>query len=313
MKTLRTLATAIAIIAGAPGALEAKIVFPPDASLLRGDGKIEVLAFRPAAAGPGKLAVAQQGASREFAVAPGVVRVKLTMQPGNGSLQLDGEAVRFFLEGAGAGAAPAGFEIPDAHAAGIGCEDCHTIGKEQAPLLEPGGKLCLRCHEDVTKVAGQEPVVHPPAGEGDCFACHRPHGAAIRQLSAAGRLALCLDCHKDQNLGPSGAKWATPHAPVAKGMCTDCHDPHAAASRSLLARPGNQICLGCHEEPHALHRFVKDDWPLANNVKIPEGFPISRAGEFGCGGCHLPHGSDNKRLWVRNEDVLCRACHKKKR
>jgi predicted CXXCH cytochrome family protein len=356
-----TIATAIAIGAGAPGTLQAKIVYPPDNALLKGDGEIEVLAFRPAAAGAGKVVVVRQGTPEEYPAGTGAVRVKVTLPPGRTTLQLDGETVTVFLAGAGAQIPPAGFEIPDAHAEGIGCGDCHSIEKEQAPLLDPGGKLCLRCHDDVTGTKGRAPVIHPPAKEGDCFACHKLHRASIRQLSSSARRALCLgchkdpaktaagkawevphkaiedgclschaahvseapsllksaqaslcagNCHKDKNRSPLGAPWTTPHAPVAKGMCTSCHGPHGAPYKRLLTRSGNRVCQSCHKEPHPIHRGVKDDWPLAKNVTIPKGFPVSRDGQFGCGGCHVPHGSNNKRLWIRNEQVLCRACHK---
>ena len=306
-----TIAAAIAIGTGAPGMLEAKIVYPPDSGLLKGDGKIEVLAFRPAVAGPGKVVVVHQGASKEYAAGTGVVRVKVSLSPGSSTLQLDGESVTVFLAGAGAEKSPAGFEIPDAHVEGIDCGDCHRIGEAQAPLLDPGGKLCLRCHDDVTKPNEQTPVIHPPAQEGDCFACHKLHGAAIKQLSAEGRRALCLGCHSDVNLNPAGAMWATPHAPVAKGMCTSCHGPHGAPLKRLLLRRGNDVCQSCHKEPHTLHRSVKDPGHLAEKAVVPKDFPVSRTGELGCGGCHLPHGSDNKRLFIRDENVLCRACHKK--
>lgn len=354
------LAAALLAGAGAPGSLAAKIVYPPDKSLLKGDGSVEVLAFRPGAAAPGKIVVGRSDGSREYPAGEGAVRVKVTLAPGRNTLQLDGETVDVFLEGDNAGTPPAGFEIPDAHAEGIGCEDCHRIEKEQAPLLASAGKLCLRCHEDVTRVEGQTPVLHPPAQEGDCFACHKLHGAAIKQLSAPARRALCLGCHddpaktpegkdwekphpaldegcvachaahvsaaprllksaqatlcagchKDKNLNPAGAKWATPHDPVAKGMCTACHGPHGAPNLRLLTRFGNNVCLSCHKELHKIHRSVKDDWPLAKDVAMPERFPVSPTGEFGCGGCHLPHGSDHKRLWIRDPKVLCNRCHK---
>lgn len=353
------LAAAIVVGATDPGALEAKIVYPPGKSLFTGDGKIEVRAFRPSA-GPGNLVLSRGGGAEELPVGEGVVRVPVALQPGVNTLRLDGEAVEVFLEGSGAWQPPAGFEIPDAHAAGIGCEDCHRFENGQAQLLEPGGKLCARCHDDVKKVAGGTPVLHPPVEEGDCFACHSLHGAAIVRLSATASRALCLGCHddpakapegkdwpsrhraldkgclpchaphasavpgllkgsqgvlcagchRDKGLNPAGAKWATPHAPVAKGECTSCHGPHGATYRKLLTRSGNGLCLDCHQQMHKFHRSVKDDWPRATNVVVPEGFPLSSTGEFFCGGCHLPHGSDHKRLFIRPEEVLCRRCHR---
>jgi predicted CXXCH cytochrome family protein len=274
---------------------------------------------------------------------------------------LDGETVNVFLGGAGAEQVPAGFEVPDAHAQGIGCDDCHRLEGAKAPLLEAGGRLCLRCHEEVVAVKGQTaPVLHPPAREGDCFACHKLHGASIKRLSAPARRALCLDCHRDPAKTPEGAgwkaphaavdggclachaphaaavpgllrgsqtavcagchkdksrnkvgaAWATPHDPVASGMCTACHGPHGAPYRFLLTRFANDVCLSCHREPHQLHRSTKDDWPLAKDVTVPAGFPLGPRGELGCGGCHLPHGSDFKRLWIKPAEVLCARCHK---
>ena len=193
------------------------------------------------------------------------------------------------------------------------CFACHKLhGAAIRQLSAPARRaLCLGCHEDPAKTPeGKDWEVPHPALEDGCLTCHAAHASEAPRLLKNAQASLCTSCHKDKNLNPSGATWATPHAPVAKGMCTSCHGPHGAPYKRLLTRSGNKVCQSCHEEPHQLHRGVKDDWPLAKKVTIPEGFPVSRAGEFGCGGCHLPHGSDNKRLWVRNEKVLCRLCHK---
>lgn len=302
------LAAAVAAAAVVPGPTEAKLLYPPDKTLLSGDGAIEVLAFRPPGK-PGTLAVAQRQGSKEHPAGEGAVRVKVVLRPGSSTLELDGETVTVFLGGDGAGQPPAGFEAADEHAVGIGCGDCHRLEGGKAPLLEAGAKLCLRCHDDVTKGAGEAPVLHPPAAEGDCSACHRTHGAAIRKLSPAGRRALCRDCHEDVSRNAAGTPWKTPHAPVAKGDCTACHDPHAAPHRFLLSRYGNQVCLGCHQTTHKNHR-VAGPTSSSKQATIPEGFPVSRNGELACGGCHLPHGSDFKRLWIRPAEVLCARCHK---
>jgi predicted CXXCH cytochrome family protein len=143
-----------------------------------------------------------------------------------------------------------------------------------------------------------------------CLACHTAHVSEVPRLLKNAQAPLCSGCHKDVNLNPAGAKWATPHAPVAKGMCSSCHGPHGAPYKPLLTRPGNEVCQSCHKEPHALHRSAKDIGRLGEKAVVPSGFPVSRTGELGCGGCHLPHGSDNRSLWIRNERVLCPRCHK---
>ena len=81
--------------------------------------------------------MSHQVGAKEFPAGGGVVRVPVTLHPGRNSLQLDGETVSVFLSDAGSGKPPAGFEVPDAHAEGIGCGDCHRIEGDRAVLLDP--------------------------------------------------------------------------------------------------------------------------------------------------------------------------------
>jgi predicted CXXCH cytochrome family protein len=191
------------------------------------------------------------------------------------------------------------------------CSACHKLHGAAIKRLSASGQraLCLGCHGDPARTPEGKPweVPHPALDKG-CTTCHAAHAAKTPRLLKDAQASVCAGCHKDKSRNPAGARWATPHAPVTKGLCTSCHGPHGAPYKALLSRPGNQVCRGCHQELHRFHRTVGDAGRL-KNAGIPQGFPVSRTGELGCGGCHLPHGSDNKRLWILNEKVLCTRCH----
>ncbi|NOY45772.1 MAG: hypothetical protein GXP50_10045, partial [Deltaproteobacteria bacterium] len=88
--------------------------------------------------------------------------------------------------------------------------------------------------------------------------------------------------------------------------CTVCHDPHRADSEHQLRRPGNALCLGCHDL--AGHAHTVD---AARGERFPgaQGFPTD-GGRYLCTGCHAPHEAEDKGLFVRPRKVLCQECHR---
>lgn len=124
-----------------------------------------------------------------------------------------------------------------------------------------------------------------------CDGCHEPLGGTHPQPGkrtfklAAEPPALCANCHD-----ALGSK-SQVHAPVREGMCTACHDPHAADQPKLLIAPGGELCASCHgDKTEAAH---------------PHG-PVA-AGE--CTTCHLPHEGDVPKLLAKAGDALCFDCH----
>lgn len=176
------------------------------------------------------------------------------------------------------------------------CSACHKQKEQVHPL--PGGKsfeltakgaaLCTQCHDPF----GKKKVVHPPVQDGDCTACHRPHGAAGRFLLDVSddQAALCLGCHDS---APFKQKFM--HGPVAVGACTKCHDPHEAAQKGLLKGTVRELCLKCHvdfaktlKESPVVHPPVRDD---------------------PCTDCHSPHGSPFTVVLKKKMPDLCVECH----
>lgn len=227
------------------------------------------------------------------------------------------------------------------------CFACHQQKNAMHPLLG-GAKsweltakvpaLCEQCHN----AFGKKKVIHPPVKEGDCLACHKPHGGSGRFLLNASedRTDLCLGCHES---APFKQKFM--HGPVAVGACTKCHDPHEATEKALLEGPVRNLCLKCHadfakslKEAPVVHPPVKDGpctachnphgSPVAKllkkkmpdlcvgchvkigkkleGVKVPHK-PIQQEG--GCANCHSAHFSKNKGLLTGDEKSLCLGCH----
>jgi predicted CXXCH cytochrome family protein len=97
------------------------------------------------------------------------------------------------------------------------CAECHGPAGKGFVVSSPKDALCYRCHDRQDK--GKQ--AHGPMGNGDCTACHGPHGSAHKALTVAREEMLCISCH-DQ-------KSSEAHFRKSKGKaCTSCHDPHSS-------------------------------------------------------------------------------------
>lgn len=154
---------------------------------------------------------------------------------------------------------------------------------------------CAMCHPE--KAQGKS--VHPVVAMG-CTSCHTavdasaiPHkmtsGAAAGLMSEGS--ALCFVCHDKGKF--SGGKAV--HMPVAGGMCTGCHDPHASGFEKLLL--SDNVCFNCH---------ARADFASKNTVHAPV------AGGM-CTGCHVPHQSAGEKLLKAAVPPLCYTCHDSKK
>ena len=176
------------------------------------------------------------------------------------------------------------------------CFACHHQKNSTHPLL--GGKsweltskvpgLCAQCHTPFVK----KKVMHPPVKDGDCLACHKPHGGSGRNLLDVGedQTNLCLGCHDN---APFKQKYM--HGPVAVGACTKCHAAHESAEKFLLEGPVRNLCLKCHED------FAKS----LKEAKVAH--PPVKDGP--CTSCHNPHGSPTEFLLKKKMKELCIGCH----
>jgi predicted CXXCH cytochrome family protein len=138
-----------------------------------------------------------------------------------------------------------------------GCTSCHNPHGSAHPKLLPaeGSSLCFQCHDAIAEKVQKAAVVHPAAKQGKaCASCHSPHASDSRKLLLIPEKETCLGCHRNI-LTPDRTVL---HAPIQKGMCTACHDPHGAPYPNLLARsfPAGMyvpyteseygLCFSCH-------------------------------------------------------------------
>ena len=238
------------------------------------------------------------------------------------------------------------FKNPHAPVKEGDCASCHkqlvkehpVKGAKSFALLAKGGALCKDCHDGI----GKKKLQHQPVKDGDCTACHKPHGSNDPFLLEVGedRTALCLNCH---DAAPFKAKFM--HGPAAVGSCNACHDPHESNEKSLMKDPVRVACLKCHADfdaamkqasfvhppvaegpctachnPHgsAVMMFLKNKMPdlcldchkaiakQVKSVKVPHK-PVVSAG--GCSNCHSAHYAKAKRLLPAAEMTLCLNCH----
>ena len=178
------------------------------------------------------------------------------------------------------------------------CLSCHQQKVKEHPvkggksfeLTAKGAALCSQCHDP----KGKKKDVHPPVKDGDCLACHKPHGAGNRYLLDVGgnQSELCLGCHDSASF-----KRKFLHGPVASGACTNCHDPHESDVKFLLKEPNRQLCLKCHAD---FGKAESEASVIHDPVKLNQ-----------CFSCHEPHGSTNSSLLKKTMPELCTYCHKK--
>jgi predicted CXXCH cytochrome family protein len=169
-----------------------------------------------------------------------------------------------------------------------------------------GNHACFECHTNYVRrfVASPHARVHfdgAPRGDTGCESCHGPGSKHIEAGGGRGKFivnpgkdpAACFQCHLSTH-----AEFKLPqHHPVFEGRmnCSHCHDPHGGdifkpAGRLAMVRH-DQSCAKCHREQ--TRPFVFEHEALRE----------------GCGVCHPPHGSVNRKMLVANDPNLCLRCH----
>lgn len=216
------------------------------------------------------------------------------------------------------------FRFLHAPAAVGACDACHLYADETRHTFElkhTGAQMCDFCHIGksafTTRDAWAGVQVHEPVRDGDCAACHDPHGSRVRNLINAESVgAMCLSCHD----GVDAHAYA--HTPVAQGECTSCHLPHSSLHAGLLRAPQRDLCISCHADadPAAIHvtRRFPGPWPtpmqrfaaLAGQNAQPENRSVIHEPMFGeCGECHDHHGSSHAGILLDDPVSLCTSCH----
>jgi len=203
--------------------------------------------------------------------------------------------------------------------------------------LKPKTEVQQCTNEDCHATILNRKVMHGPAAQQKCFACHQydePREHRFKLASTPDQ--LCADCHTLQHR-------TVVHTPVKQRKCTGCHDPHGSANRAMLvADPTRGLCLGCHKEQGLAKKFVHgpvaagacilchqphSSWQPKLLVEAPEKLCVSCHNEMvpkgdaarhvhqpmkdsNCTGCHDPHASDFKAQLRSQAPDLCLSCHK---
>ncbi len=159
-----------------------------------------------------------------------------------------------------------------------------TTGQGTPPERLDPGSSCLDCHEELTEGA----VVHEPAAEEMCAACHRqtsPDRHEFRELEDLSK--ACLTCHEAH-------EGEIVHAPVEEGLCNACHDPHHSERDYLLKGESDaQVCGVCHSDKTGRG---------AAHVHGPVALGM-------CTMCHQPHAADRESLLRVDKRETCLQCH----
>ncbi|MBU2602642.1 MAG: cytochrome c3 family protein [Actinobacteria bacterium] len=242
---------------------------------------------------------------------------------------------------------------PDRHQNGsahapekVPCLRCHTqhpapnadgtISGEGPFLIATQRELCVICHGSVG-AAYDDQHQHPPFQNGECTACHDPHGTDFPKLLVRSAKHLCVTCH----FVADSAQHEQVHAPFGDLDCIACHSPHASDYTGMTKAAQPDLCLDCHTEideeltKRYLHSpageecttchlpHFSDDTPLLQAkppalcyrchtsvqalFKLDSRHPVP--GEFNCTSCHFVHGSDFRKLLHGAGNDVCRECH----
>jgi predicted CXXCH cytochrome family protein len=295
----------LAIAAPVRGAGDLVVLYPRDLTLAPED-RIRVYAFQPGGGLPtyvkmnGKVMAKLEGEALRKGEVP--------LDQGLNSLEVGGTTVRVYrLPGTKAeryrfpgedGKEPLVFQAYRVHPAlDEGCDGCHTVEGVKLAAKEQKG-ACYACHTDFgAGEEGKTKSLHAPVAAGECTGCHDPHFSTRAKLQKLEK--GCLECH--DAFSADGVV----HKPVADGDCKACHGPHVGSGPRQLVRPGNALCLGCHDKSHTQHRAAAVKGKV---TRIPDDFPRDKE-ELACVGCHKPHQSRERRLFPMNQGPLCRTCH----
>lgn len=299
----------IAAATAGAGGVSPTVLFPPDLSLST-DGKARLFVYSPDKSEP--------KVTLNFKPLPALEgevfrKGEISLNPGLNFLEVGDKRVRiyslpnakmdkFSLAGKKSDEVFV-FQTYKLHPAlDDGCEGCHTVEGDKISA-KPLAEACYACHTDFTKAdEGKEVFVHTPVKGAECTGCHDPHFSSLAKLQKSEK--GCRECHDPF------PEEGTVHKPVSYGDCTSCHSPHAGPGDKQLLRPGNSLCIACHETPHPQHRSAEIKGRL---TQIPPDFPLDNTlgrKEMACTGCHQAHQSPERRLFKKSQGELCKTCHR---
>lgn len=92
---------------------------------------------------------------------------------------------------------------------------------------------------------------------------------------------VCVSCHENKSAEFASTNNLWLHAPVTKGNCFVCHEPHQSRYPDLLKDEAEKLCTMCHSE--GLIRLTKSHRELK-----------------GCLECHTAHLGKDKSLLIKD-------------
>ncbi|MEI6500095.1 MAG: cytochrome c3 family protein [Armatimonadota bacterium] len=204
------------------------------------------------------------------------------------------------------------------------CLLCHTPhgGPARHDLIDKVGTTCLSCHplNDALRAAHGKYAVD----QADCTSCHNPHSfdrarkllrktehAPLRKCELCHTPSdgaakpglvkpvkeLCVSCHPTAKIMPEKNAAGEPmkaHPPVAQGLCTACHNPHASDHDKLMKDRVDNTCFQCHATTETETLRPVSHKPLTTG---------------NCLLCHQAHASANRKLLSKPPLEECLPCH----
>jgi predicted CXXCH cytochrome family protein len=193
-----------------------------------------------------------------------------------------------------------------------GCTGCHDphASDHQYQLRSTAPELCLSCHEESLhdSLTNSKFVHGALTQEHGCTGCHEAHGSRLPNLRKASEIGECLSCHDREMKTAAGgtlvnmkallAENSNHHGPIREGLCTTCHEPHAADRFRLLVE----------DYPQEFYApFSIDSFTLCFKCHIPD----LVLEENGRGLTNFREGDQNLHWLHVNQEKgrTCRACH----
>jgi predicted CXXCH cytochrome family protein len=104
--------------------------------------------------------------------------------------------------------------------------------------------MCLDCHTSIKKTLDNIGFKHSPVAEGECTACHNPHGSKLEYQLLSQPNDLCLSCH-ERIITTKDRKG---HIAMENGSCLSCHTSHYSELKGLMVGKDPAICKQCHSD-----------------------------------------------------------------
>jgi predicted CXXCH cytochrome family protein len=262
---------------------------------------------------------------------PGMVVANNAKQPGTGP-------------STGPASKPREEAVASIHApfAGHQCMACHS--SESSFQAATGVEACGKCHPSYYENKPDD-WTHGPVAVGRCSMCHKGHKSQYPGLLVKPQPELCFGCHQSVQV------LSRPyHAQAARVPCSQCHDPHSAGNRLLLADSrtyrrrefarkylpsphaawNKQQCNNCHQSERsnllrsdvntvclACHKDIQSpaatSAPSFSMTALLVKVPLHdpvRRGQ--CISCHTPHRSTRPHLIKPIAEQVCYQCHNSK-